>query len=43
MIGMGFVKNWEGMVGLRLALGVLEAGEYSSVSQKGKKTVLLTR
>lgn len=37
MIGMGFVKNWEGMVGLRLALGVLEAGEYSvSTAGKGK-------
>ncbi|KAL2117468.1 hypothetical protein VTJ04DRAFT_7128 [Mycothermus thermophilus] len=30
MIGMGFVKNWEGMVGLRLALGVLEAGFFPS-------------
>ena len=28
MIGMGFVSNWESMAGLRVVLGVLEAGEY---------------
>ena len=29
MIGMGFVKDWEQMAGLRVLLGVLEAGGFS--------------
>ena len=29
MIGMGFVKTWEQLAGLRVVLGVLEAGEFS--------------
>jgi MFS family permease len=28
MIGMGFAKNWETLAGLRVALGVLEAGFF---------------
>jgi MFS family permease len=28
MIGMGFVKNWEQMMGLRMVLGVFEAGFF---------------
>lgn len=30
MIGMGFVKNWQQMAGLRVILGVLEAGFFPS-------------
>jgi len=30
MIGMGFVKNWEQMAGLRVLLGFLEAGFFPS-------------
>jgi len=30
MIGMGFVKTWEAMAGMRLVLGFLEAGKFSS-------------
>lgn len=30
MIGMGFMTNWEQMVGLRLVLGILEAGFFPS-------------
>lgn len=30
MIGMGFVVNWEQMAGMRLLLGVLEAGFFPS-------------
>jgi hypothetical protein len=29
MIGMGFVKNWEQMAGLRVLLGFLEAGGFA--------------
>jgi len=28
MIGMGFVKNWNQLAGLRVVLGVLEAGFF---------------
>ncbi len=28
MIGMGFVKNWEQMAGMRVLLGFLEAGAF---------------
>jgi hypothetical protein len=28
MVGMGFVKTWEAMAGLRVLLGVLEAGGF---------------
>lgn len=28
MVGMGFVKKWEDMAGLRVVLGILEAGRY---------------
>jgi hypothetical protein len=28
MIGMGFVKKWDEMAGLRVLLGFLEAGEF---------------
>jgi hypothetical protein len=28
MVGMGFVKNWEEMAGLRVLLGFLEAGRF---------------
>lgn len=30
MIGMGFVDTWEQMAGLRVVLGVLEAGFFPS-------------
>lgn len=30
MIGMGFVQNWQQMAGLRVILGVLEAGFFPS-------------
>lgn len=30
MIGMGFVKDWTQMAGLRVVLGVLEAGFFPS-------------
>ncbi|KAK3321595.1 general substrate transporter [Apodospora peruviana] len=30
MIGMGFVKNWTAMAGLRILLGILEAGFFPS-------------
>lgn len=29
MVGMGFVKKWDQMAGLRVLLGVLEAGELN--------------
>ena len=29
MIGMGFSGNWRVMAGLRVILGVLEAGEFA--------------
>jgi hypothetical protein len=32
MVGMGFVKNWEEMAGLRVLLGFLEAGESTWLS-----------
>lgn len=28
LIGMGLIKNWEGLMALRLVLGVLEAGFF---------------
>jgi MFS family permease len=28
IIGFGFAQNWETLVGLRLALGILEAGYF---------------
>lgn len=31
MIGMGFVKDWESLAGLRVVLGILEAGFFPSV------------
>lgn len=30
MLSMGFVKNWEALAGLRVLLGVLEAGFFPS-------------
>lgn len=30
MIGMGFVKDWESLAGLRIVLGILEAGFFPS-------------
>jgi len=30
MIGMGFVKDWQTMAGLRVVLGILEAGFFPS-------------
>ncbi|OAG00785.1 MFS general substrate transporter [Paraphaeosphaeria sporulosa] len=30
MIGMGFVKNWQDLAGLRVVLGILEAGFFPS-------------
>lgn len=30
MLGMGFVKNWQALAGLRVLLGVLEAGFFPS-------------
>ena len=28
LIGTGFIKNWEGMAGMRALLGIMEAGFF---------------
>lgn len=47
MIGMGFVKDWEQMAGMRVLLGFLEAGESPprplAPASPARRIILLTR